>query len=145
MKVAVIPADGDVRFEDVPRIDLDYLQSRVGGHIEALRIPGTGINLYLNEEGKLLGLAVNERADAIAWRTRAVSFSGVIVGDVVVVGPVDEQGNDTGLSEEQVAWLKKELSVDEIMELLRPDPWGPAATKMAGQAAGDDEKEEVDE
>ena len=142
MKVAIISAEGDLRFEDVAGIDLAYLRNQVAGHIEALRIPGTGITFYLNEDGKLLGLPVNARAGAIARRNRAVSFTDAIVGNVVVVGPADKHGDDTGLSEEQIAWLEKELSVDEIMELLHPDPWGQAAARPAGppESRGDDEE-----
>lgn len=111
MKVAVIPADRDqpVRIDEVDSIDLDYLKQQVAGWIEALGIPDTEVNMYLNEEGKLVGLPANRRANRLAHRHRAVQVFDVIVGDVVIVGPVDDEGYDTGLSDEQVAWLLKEL------------------------------------
>lgn len=111
MKVAVIPADEDqpVRIDEVKSIDLEYLQKQVAGWVEALGIPDTEVTMYLNEEGKLDGLPVNLRANRIAHRHHAVQAFDIIVGDAVIVGPVDDEGYDTGLTEDHVAWLRTEV------------------------------------
>jgi hypothetical protein len=111
MKTAVIPADTDqpVRFEEVPSIGLDYLQGQVGGCVEAVWIYATNVSVYLHEEGKQLGLPVNKRASRLARRNGAISLLDTIVGDVVIVGPVDDEGYDTGLTEDQASWLLKEV------------------------------------
>jgi hypothetical protein len=107
MKVAIIPADAgqEVAFEELEHIGLQYLQQKVGGWVEAVGIPDTGTSIYLNEEGKLVGLPVNARASRLAHEHHAVRPTDFIVGDVVVVGPVDAQGEETGLSEQQREWL----------------------------------------
>lgn len=111
MKVAVIPADEDqpVRIDELDSIDLEYLQKQVAGWVEALGIPDTEVTMYLNEEGKIVGLPVNPRANRLAHRHRAVFPTDIIVGDVVIVGPTDDDGYDTSLSDEHVAWLHREV------------------------------------
>lgn len=107
MKVLIIPADRaeNVRIEDVT-IDLDYLQEKVGGSIEA--VGHDGVNFYLNEEGKITGLMPNYRATRYAKRHGMIAMLDTIVGNVVAVGPVDDEGYDTGLSGEQVAQILRE-------------------------------------
>jgi hypothetical protein len=74
--------------------DLDALQAEVGGDIEGLF--GAGWAAYLNEEGKMRGLPINDRADALARALGWQSLPGdVLCGDVVFLGPCDEEGYDT--------------------------------------------------
>lgn len=49
--------------------------------------------MYLNEEGKLSGLPVNVTATALT-RDLLPAYD-VIVGDVILLGPPDDEGNDT--------------------------------------------------
>lgn len=112
MKVAVIPADKDlpIRVEEVPEINLDFLQKQVDGYIEVINILTGGpedddpfpteVSMYLNEEGKLQGLPYNARATFLA--SGAIMPFDYIAGDVVLTGPVDDEGEDTGLTDEQV-------------------------------------------
>lgn len=87
--------------EDVPRIDLDFLRAKVGGRVEyvALEEEVAGIGMYLNEEGKLEGLPLNERATYLAHTFEAIFGNDYIVGDTVLVGPADNMGNETGLTD----------------------------------------------
>lgn len=82
------------------KVDLEYLQSCVGGYIEAvgLEFEGQGATMYLNEEGKLNGLPVNAVATVLA--AGQIHRSDLIVGNVVLVGAPDENGDDTGLPSE---------------------------------------------
>jgi hypothetical protein len=109
MKVAVIPADEgqDVRIEEVEKISLEFLKDRVGGWVEAVDISLPNepeVSMYLNEEGKLKGLPYNPRASKLA--AGSIRASDYIVGTVVLCGPVDEDGEDTGLAETQTEWLR---------------------------------------
>ena len=72
MKAVIIPADSrtPVRLVDA-ELTLDYLQGAVGGLIEAVNIEevltdegrkDVDATVFVNEEGKLLGLPVNSRA-----------------------------------------------------------------------------------
>lgn len=113
MKVAVIAADFavPVRVDEVDSINLAYLQKQVGGYIEVIDVNDyeePDMSMWLNEEGKIERLPFNPRATALA---RGYIMPGdVIVGDVVMTGGVDHEGESTGLTEEQVAMLLEEFA-----------------------------------
>jgi hypothetical protein len=107
MKALVIPADSNqaARVVDVD-IDLAWLQARVGGLIEAVRMDevltdaGRRVveaTVFVSETGKLDKLRRNSRATDLC----ALKIGGwrcdVIVGDVVVLGQVDDEGDETPL------------------------------------------------
>jgi hypothetical protein len=96
--------------ESITVVDLDseegsynILSNAVDGYIEAIRFTET-LNMYINEEGKLNGLMVNPMATAI-FQTRYGKVD-IIVGNAVLTGGVDEDGEDMGLSDEQVERFK---------------------------------------
>lgn len=73
---------------------LDVLQEAVGGYIEAVGV-NDGYTIYLNEEGKLDGLPLNEQATRL---TRGIlSPFDLVAGDVVLAGPLDDEGYDTSV------------------------------------------------
>jgi hypothetical protein len=75
--------------------ELLTLQMAVGGLIEAKTLEGD-YTLFMNEEGKLMQLPINERATEI-WLANFPNFPDVIVGDVVIAGGTDEEGEQLGL------------------------------------------------
>jgi uncharacterized protein DUF3846 len=80
----VVPADGRA-------FTLPELQGFVGGFIEALPAPYSRV-MFLNEDGKRLGLPVNHEATR---RVRPWLLLGdVIVGDVVIC-TLAEAGEET--------------------------------------------------
>jgi hypothetical protein len=111
MKVVVIPADvkQEMRAEEVERIDYDFLSKQVGGMIEVVSFQDDQASIYLNEEGKLEELPGNRRATYLAKRHGAISMLDYIAGDAVVVGPVDDEGNETGLEQEQIDAILEEI------------------------------------
>ena len=103
IRSVVIPVEGPIRALEYPggrkdqSASLAALNKAVGGYIEALGVEfGEFGNLimWLNETGKLDGLPRNERASILAHQ--------VIAGDVVITGPVDDEGYETSLSDELV-------------------------------------------
>jgi hypothetical protein len=74
--------------ESRDEITLEVMKEIVGGHIELLRLPH-GIDLWLNEEGKIIELEPN-----------IVLGSEVIVGDVFLSGSTLD-GDTVGLTELQ--------------------------------------------
>lgn len=74
-------------------IDGDYESLKAaldGGWLEIAPTPGSPFMMFCDEEGKLKGLPFNERANTLANRYR--SWEDPLAGNVVIVGPVDGDG-----------------------------------------------------
>lgn len=68
---------------------LKELQTIVGGYIELLRV-GRDELMFVNEDGKQLGLPLNIRATAL-MRGR-IGADDFIVGDVIICSPAEAGG-----------------------------------------------------
>jgi len=103
----VLHTDGAIE-EFKTEWSLEFAQSVVGGLIEA--VDANGMSIYINEEGKILGLPANDLATAL-WENGW--GHDVLVGDALLVGGLDRHGNDTSLTEKQVqavyGWAKDVL------------------------------------
>lgn len=76
-KFTVLEQDGVVSKFTAPEATLPILQELVGGYIELVNVPEIDGDMYVNEEGLLMGLELNEQASFIARQ--------IIVGDAVIV------------------------------------------------------------
>jgi hypothetical protein len=80
----------------------EAVQDAVGGFFELIQAPhNTG--MYLNEDGKALGLAENIVATAIA-HDAGLTMGDYIVGPVVIVGQTDAMGYETSVPDEFLAY-----------------------------------------
>lgn len=98
-----IKTDGTTNILDLdgPKGSYQTLNEGVGGWIECVSFPR--FDMYINEEGKYNGCEYNHAAT-----TLFVGHFGVqdrIMGDVVFVGPVDEEGESTALPEGEQKFL----------------------------------------
>lgn len=104
----VIPAQGDFHTVEIKREgNLDLFKKIVGGWIEGV-YPAPGLTLYCNEEGKLMGLPINERATVIVqdlFLSSGFVFDDVLCGDVVLIGN-DGSEYDAGLDSEWITQFK---------------------------------------
>jgi Domain of unknown function (DUF3846) len=104
----VIPADPaePIRREQLNKHDVDAYRAIVGGPLQVLNLDRPPASIYLNDEGKLDGLPVNDRATALLWVHNA-AFRGrdVICGTAFVVGVPDQHGDDTRVHEDLVELL----------------------------------------
>ena len=108
MKALVITTDNTVEVEQDTNEFVSYatLSRAVGGMIEAVTLPN-GLTLWVNEEGKMDGLAPNVYATRLF--VSAFGAVDVIVGNAIVTGGADDDGETLGLTDEQVAELVAEL------------------------------------
>jgi hypothetical protein len=83
---------------------LATLQDAVGGWVQVIDI-SDNLSIWLNEEGKVVGLPRNDLATRFFERAYGVG-KDVIVGDVVFTGGVDDEGSLVGLTDEQVSIIK---------------------------------------
>ena len=112
-KVLKIPARGDWEFAEVDteadgNIPLEAMKSIVGGWVERWELHGhslDGLDLFLDEEGKLKGLSYNPKATLL---TAILMHGDVIVGDTFVCAH-DGEGRSVGLSDAQELALRRRL------------------------------------
>jgi|ERR1035437_10478237 hypothetical protein len=104
-KAMYIPVDAPPRV--VEYNGYDELKALVGGWIEGIGgdVGGSGTHVwsgYVDEEGKIKGLPVNDEATIFAGATGWYGAgSDVLCGPVVIIGPPDEEGDDTDVPQ----WL----------------------------------------
>jgi hypothetical protein len=102
-KAVVSSTDGHkgvVEFEFGKSYEL--LSNAVGGMIECVGLKDA--DLWCNENGIAEGLELNMIASAIY--SEAFNASNPILGNVIITGSVDDEGETLGLTDEQVAyWL----------------------------------------
>lgn len=112
IKVAIIPADIDlpIQFKEIENT-LEAKQKIVDGYIEAIRLRSNkdgmlAMDMYCNEEFLFRDdMEENLRAMAL-WM---FSFYNVneLRGDMVVIGGIDAEGDDVGISAEQQEFLRR--------------------------------------
>ena len=89
--------------EFVNGMELEDMQSMVGGLIECVRV-AEGIDLWVNDEGKIYNLPIN-----FVLGTDDCRLLDTINGDVFFAGNNDH-GESTGLTDGQITWIKNNLS-----------------------------------
>lgn len=94
---------------------LGFLQEHVGGYIEFIASTPSGIDVWGNEEARL----VNNPATNM-WATQLVGFD--IVGPVVLTSS-DAEGNTTPLSDEQIKSLPYSLQPMAKQASWEDKPW----------------------
>ena len=99
-KVAIITTEGDISIKenDNEFVDYETLSSGVGGMIEAVSMKK--FDLWCNENGMAEGLEINPIATRLY--ADAFGFTNYILGNVVITGGVDDEGETLGLTDEQV-------------------------------------------
>lgn len=114
-KVIVITVDGKMKTIDSL---YDNLSESVQGYIEYVCLSTKigkrngikydkelpDLHIYLNEEGKILNLPVNPFATAL-WQ-KYYKNSDTIVGNIIITGGADEEGETTDTTEEQIKFVK---------------------------------------
>ena len=105
-KAVIIKTDGTKE-----TIDWEYstllktMQNAVDGYIELVVLNNHGIRMYCNEEGIRLGLDPNPLATQLYMEE--YGLVPPVFGNVIILGPVDGEGDATGLSPEQIEVIYK--------------------------------------
>lgn len=106
-----IRACGDLDVVDVR--GLETLQALIGGPIEGCQVWDHAgeqaiMTVYWHEEGQLIkGMQINHAITHFLHYGGVLQGDQVIVGDCVVVGPLDDEGNDTCVSEWVVEMMQE--------------------------------------
>lgn len=118
MRALVIEAESqETRIIDIPLQDpLKTLQDAVGGWVQCVDFPRNGFDMWLNEEGKIIGLLTNEAATRV-WESE-YGPTDVMAGNVVITGAADDEGYITELDAEVAERLQ------DFTRTLREAMWG---------------------
>ena len=115
-KALQIKTTGEVVAIDITADSLEYLQTAVGGWVQAIDI-ATDMTMWCNEEGKLIGLPHNPYAQFM-WDKAFGAHTDYIVGDIVLTGGTDSEGYTLGLTDEQVQIING--IVKKVSEFVEP-------------------------
>ena len=112
-----IPADLNEPIRKVPIDSYEDINRNVGGYIELVSIWSGRVTMYVNEEGLLKGLPRNARASRLRdqgqpktpWNGHPGDYwkyqhglDLALVGDALLLGPPDGEGNDTGITDKHI-------------------------------------------
>lgn len=104
MKALVIRTDNSKEVvEFTNETSYKTLSGAVGGYIECVYLHNRNLDLWINEEGKIIGLPVNPTATGF-WM-EMYGLTDMIMGDVIITGTADDEGYTTGLTDEEVNQL----------------------------------------
>lgn len=111
MKTALrINTDFSTEVLDLSENEYDQLNKSVGGYIQPVDLR-EDLTLWCNEEGKLIGLTPNVIGTHL-WE-KSFGMTDVIMGNIVLTGSNDEEGETLPLSH---AWVSQ---LQELANTLR--------------------------
>lgn len=106
---AIIKTDDTIDILSVESMNYDTISAAVGGWIEG--VPLEGVTAYVNEEGKINGLPTNKIATLLAHQSNAIFPNDYIVGNMIVMGPIDDEGEETSLDLHWVQRVSNEIGM----------------------------------
>jgi hypothetical protein len=104
----VIPVDlrEPIGLEQFDPHDLNAYRRLVVGNLQVLNLDRPPASLYINEEGRQMGMPVNTRATALLWvHHSAFRDQDVLVGPAFIVGTPDKDGDDTSAPQDLIDLL----------------------------------------
>jgi hypothetical protein len=119
-KALAITTLGEATIIDLNEGSLEKLQTAVGGYVQAIDLC-EGVTMWCNEEGKMMSLPHNPFGQAF-WETAfPVSEFGrtdYIVGDIVLTGGADDEGDTLGLTSDEIEALLE--TVNYVTNIISP-------------------------
>jgi len=103
-KAIRISTTGEITELDLTTNSLAQLQEAVGGLVQALDLTEV-LTMWCNEEGKMYGQAHNPYAQYF-WDKVYGQHTDYMVGDIVLTGGTDSNGETLGLTESQTETLE---------------------------------------
>lgn len=101
-----VPSDGEAKLELQEFEKLSDYQVAVGGYIQPVEINALGVTVYVNEEGLVRRLPLNSRVTFLWWfHAPEARQRAMLVGNAVIIGPTDSNGDNTSVPPEVVDLL----------------------------------------
>lgn len=101
-KAVIVTVSGTKSVIDFPGEDAyKTLSSAVEGYIQPVYLPSKEVDMWVHEEGKIINLPINSFGTEL-WEEN-YGFSDVILGNIIITGLTDDNGDTLGLTDEQVS------------------------------------------
>ena len=84
-----------------------------GGWIDCVRIPLLGVDVWIDDEGKLVENPKLNAFGTALWFLQ-YGMNDVVVGDIIVTGGIDEEGNTLGMTREKSIQV-----ISEVMKITK--------------------------
>lgn len=102
----------------------EFIRQHIRGLIEPVELgiaDGGSVWMYVHEEGKLIGLGINRRANALVYEfARYLLLEGdFIVGTAIVVGSIDGDGNHRNITARQRQRISEALGLRDTQQPTR--------------------------
>jgi hypothetical protein len=95
----------------------ETIRDAVDGMFDCVRLPSLGVDMWVNDEGKINNLDLNPFGTAL-WVSE-YGMTDIVVGDVIITGGTDGEGKTLGMTNEQAIEVLK--SARAMMdELIKP-------------------------
>ncbi len=129
-KGIVVPHDAEAALEVREFSDFGDYQKAVDGWIEAVDIPSLGVMVFVNEEGLLKHLPLNSRMTFLWWfHVPEARQRAMLVGNAVIVGAPDEEGNTTDVPEAVISLLMETQVYRVEVQVIGETEWHRNAAK----------------
>ncbi len=129
-KGILVPHDMDKPLELREFSEFGDYQRAVGGWIESIDIPSLGIMVFVNEEGLLRHMPLNLRMTFLWWfHAPEARQRAMIVGNAVIVGTPDEDGNTTDVPESVISLLMETQVYRVEVQVIGETEWHRNAAK----------------
>ena len=89
----------------------DFIKENVGGIIDCVRLDSMNVDMWLHDEGKLIGLTPNPFATVLYFNE--FDIMDFIAGPVVLTKGPDHGGKTTGFTQEELSEFQTTL--EELM------------------------------
>lgn len=106
IQAIIINPDSNAKLVELDQDDYRALEDAVGGFFERVSSATGDTSLWVNEEGKMLGLPINPPATTLWYHLNPVfrqqDFQDFLCGTVVVTGGADDQGRTLSVGPEAI-------------------------------------------
>ena len=104
MKTYFIKAGTDVDIDVIPCDQInsyDFIKESIGGGtFDCIALPSLGIDIWIDDDGKLVENPKINLLGTALWM-KEYGPTDIIVGNIVITGGVDDDGNTIGMTEEK--------------------------------------------
>jgi len=108
-KAVIVTTEGELSVVEFERgSSYELLSGAVQGYIECVALPSLGVDMWINEEGKILQLPQNPKGNAL-WMNE-YGMTDFIAGNIVFT-QVNDEGETVGLTDEQIEQI---IATNEI-------------------------------